>query len=501
MTSVPWPEVPREAATAYAVHRAVLVAAVDRALFEHPERERLLGPASPEMVRLNHRNHHRFIANVLRFNDAELLANVLPWVYRSYTAHGLAEDYFPTVIEAFMAALDAHLEAEHAAAVRPVYTWMRGQHERLLALLSSPAPAPAVDPQWQPLVEQLLDRLLASDLSGCRRIAVEVVRREGDLRDLFQNVIQPAMVEVGRRWERGEITVAEEHLATAMVGRLLAQIYERVPVPDRRRGRVVVTAAPNEYHDLGARMVADLLERDGWDADYLGANTPTSELVHLLARDPPQALLISVCLPFNLDGVASLVETVRSTPGLSQLRILAGGQAFALSSDLWRRVGADAYAEDASRAVRQLEAWFPEAPPDPEARPATSSATGAAASRAEVRSASRPASRTAAGAAKEVSSGDPPDALHSLAKIQNELQSSQRALQKKIKELEDARENLRVLGGILPICGHCKKIRDDEGYWSQLEEYIANHSEADFSHSICPDCAREHYGAYLDDEP
>jgi len=56
------------------------------------------------------------------------------------------------------------------------------------------------------------------------------------------------------------------------------------------------------------------------------------------------------------------------------------------------------------------------------------------------------------------------------------------------EELSETRSELKVLGGLLPICMSCKKIRDDQGYWTQLESYIHQHSEAKFSHGICPDC-------------
>jgi hypothetical protein len=62
-----------------------------------------------------------------------------------------------------------------------------------------------------------------------------------------------------------------------------------------------------------------------------------------------------------------------------------------------------------------------------------------------------------------------------------------------IKELQDAASRIKVLSGLLPICASCKKIRDDKGYWNDLETYIADHSEADFSHGICQDCARRLY--------
>jgi len=61
------------------------------------------------------------------------------------------------------------------------------------------------------------------------------------------------------------------------------------------------------------------------------------------------------------------------------------------------------------------------------------------------------------------------------------------------KNLTSALENVKVLKGLLPICARCKKIRDDKGYWNQIEEYISIHTDADFTHSLCPDCAKELY--------
>lgn len=62
-----------------------------------------------------------------------------------------------------------------------------------------------------------------------------------------------------------------------------------------------------------------------------------------------------------------------------------------------------------------------------------------------------------------------------------------------IVELKEALSKVKTLSGLLPICASCKKIRDDRGYWNQIESYICDHSEAEFSHSICPECARKLY--------
>jgi response regulator RpfG family c-di-GMP phosphodiesterase len=62
-----------------------------------------------------------------------------------------------------------------------------------------------------------------------------------------------------------------------------------------------------------------------------------------------------------------------------------------------------------------------------------------------------------------------------------------------IVELKKALAEIKTLSGLLPICSHCKQVRDDKGYWSQIESYISAHSDALFSHSICPECAKKYY--------
>ena len=65
-----------------------------------------------------------------------------------------------------------------------------------------------------------------------------------------------------------------------------------------------------------------------------------------------------------------------------------------------------------------------------------------------------------------------------------------------VAEREEAVQQLRVLRGLLPICAGCKRIRDDKGYWTQVEEYLTHHSEVQFSHGLCPDCAKRLYPSF-----
>ena len=75
----------------------------------------------------------------------------------------------------------------------------------------------------------------------------------------------------------------------------------------------------------------------------------------------------------------------------------------------------------------------------------------------------------------------------------NQARRYQTERDKLLAELQAALDKVKLLSGFLPICASCKRIRDDQGYWQQIESYIRDHSEAEFSHGICPDCARKLY--------
>src|SRR5207248_1112316 len=78
-------------------------------------------------------------------------------------------------------------------------------------------------------------------------------------------------------------------------------------------------------------------------------------------------------------------------------------------------------------------------------------------------------------------------------KIRNTLKEKELLL----NQVQGALANVKTLQGLLPICAHCKKVRDDKGYWNEVEVYVRDHSNAEFSHGLCPVCMQKHYGEYL----
>ena len=83
-------------------------------------------------------------------------------------------------------------------------------------------------------------------------------------------------------------------------------------------------------------------------------------------------------------------------------------------------------------------------------------------------------------------------------RVANKITAAYRKEKELTKKLEDSFQEIKVLRGLLPICASCKKIRDEKGYWNQIESYIKYNSEAEFTHSLCPECTKKLYPEFAD---
>ncbi len=192
--------------------------------------------------------------------------------------------------------------------------------------------------------------VLQGDRRAALTVALETLRDGASAADVYLEVLQEAMYEVGRRWEANEITVADEHLATAITQWVLAQLYLHLEIPEPHRGRVVITGIEGELHQVGANMVADMLEADGWNVRFLGANVPPEAVLRAVEEHGADVLGISTTMLYHLPKVERLVRDSRGRFG-GDLRIVLGGAAFRFKPEVAREVGADAYARDLRGAV------------------------------------------------------------------------------------------------------------------------------------------------------
>ena len=173
---------------------------------------------------------------------------------------------------------------------------------------------------------------LAAILSGRRKAALRIIEdalSEGhNQADLYVYVFSDALYRVGLLWEQNKITVAQEHIATSIAQYAIASIYARM-TPDRiHRGNMVVTGVAGELHQIGANLVADSMEANGWTVRFLGTNLPHVSILAAVEDMPADVLCISATITPNLTAVADLIRVVTYKMKGNAPRILLGGSAF-----------------------------------------------------------------------------------------------------------------------------------------------------------------------------
>jgi methanogenic corrinoid protein MtbC1 len=346
------PRVSLDAARRFAELEDELLDAVNAHMTGRADLADLIGMNPVDVMLTNHRNHAAFMANVFHFGSYALLAETLPWVYRTYRNQGFEHAYFSFELAAWMAAIREAMPVD-GAEILAVYEWMLSRHEDVIKLSLLPAEdSSSADEQCRPACEEFTIALLAGDVEFCLDMTQRMVRSGPEMVEFFMHVVQPALYSIGARWENGEIGVAQEHLASAIVSRLLASIPVAEFNPDMARGKAVVSASTNEFHEIGAWMVAFCLESDGWDVRYLGANLPGEDILAFVHVEQPDLLCLSVTMAFNLNAVKRIIEGVRGDASLVRTRVLIGGQAVLNNPGLVHDMGADAFAPDCKTAIR-----------------------------------------------------------------------------------------------------------------------------------------------------
>jgi methanogenic corrinoid protein MtbC1 len=173
---------------------------------------------------------------------------------------------------------------------------------------------------------------------------------------IYLEVLAPAMHDIGVLWERAQVTVSAEHLATAITQSILATLASRLPhrVVGAERAVAVVGCGPGDFHGLGSRMVGDFLESAGWRVFDLGAAASASAFADATIEHDARLVAVSSSSVDHLDGVR---EVRRAIDGLPSAPVLAvGGNAYAGHPDRAWAVGAQLHAADPRELLLQLAA-------------------------------------------------------------------------------------------------------------------------------------------------
>ncbi|HTY97025.1 MAG TPA: B12-binding domain-containing protein [Solirubrobacteraceae bacterium] len=201
-------------------------------------------------------------------------------------------------------------------------------------------------------------RLVAGDEAGAWTLLEAALASKMTAADLLLELIAPTLRAIGTRWERGELSVADEHRASAVATRLISRLGARFARRGVKRGTVVLAAAPGELHALPIAIAANLLRWQGFDVVELGADTPAEALAEAAAGEP-ELVAVGIACTYG-DGGRSIRRAVALVHGACPgIPVLLGGAAIA-DQEHARKLGADlftgAQADEVVRAVETIVA-------------------------------------------------------------------------------------------------------------------------------------------------
>ncbi len=305
------------------------------------------GPRGRATCREDLAFHLEFLRPVLEFGMLSPMLDYLCWLGRVLEARAVPVGHVALSLEWLAAFFDEHMDAQEAVVVTSALRAARAGFLNSADAPPAPLKAPVPWPEATPFE--------ASLLAGNQIEALAIMDRCKDngqgLVDVELHVIQPALYWIGGKWEANQVTVAREHMATAIAQSVMTMGLLQSPLPAPNGKRVLLACVEGNNHAVGLRMVADAFQLAGWDVQYLGSNVPTSALVLQAAEWKPDLVGLSVSFAQQLRVVRNIFEKLKERMGGAGPAVIIGGLAINRFERLADLVGADAYGADAEAAV------------------------------------------------------------------------------------------------------------------------------------------------------
>jgi len=204
----------------------------------------------------------------------------------------------------------------------------------------------------QDILERYLEPLLRGDRKACRTVIEEALQSGIPANSVYVHIIWPIMVEIERLLRTDKITPIQEHLATRINRTIVDQLQNKLPHRPARTRKIVVCCAPNEIQELGAQMMTDLFESDGWEVKFLGGGLTNDDLLAFIHEYAPDILLIYGTTPKQAPEVRRLIDTIKAVNAWPNMRTMVSGGLFNRAEGLWQEMDADLYAATALEALQ-----------------------------------------------------------------------------------------------------------------------------------------------------
>lgn len=167
--------------------------------------------------------------------------------------------------------------------------------------------------------------LAAGDKNHCSEIVNNLLYQKVDIKDIYTELFQRALYRLGKLWDDGKLNIAEEHLATQITLQLINSYRTKQKKNKKISKRAIISCVDKEYHEIGARMVANIFEFNGWETEFLGASVPAKDIIKFIKLKNPDVVGLSFNFYMNLLKLYTVVDHIKKF--FPDKKIIFGGQA------------------------------------------------------------------------------------------------------------------------------------------------------------------------------
>lgn len=205
--------------------------------------------------------------------------------------------------------------------------------------------------EFEYLANDYINLLIAFKKNEAVNLILDQVNSDKiSIEDLYINVFTNVLYEVGRLWQNRTISVGQEHYSTAVTQYIMSILYDKIFTKKRSQYKMIGICVGDELHEVGIRMVCDIFEMKGWDSYYLGASVPLASILSEIDTINPNVLALSVTINSGMGKCIEIINKVKSA--YPDVKIIVGGRAFNIDSELWEKIGANGYSFNAIEAIK-----------------------------------------------------------------------------------------------------------------------------------------------------
>ena len=202
------------------------------------------------------------------------------------------------------------------------------------------------------ILGRYLDSLLEGDRKRCRAVIEETLQSGTPTNSVYMDVIWPIMVKIENLLRTDQITTIQEHLATRINRTIADQLQNKLPRRPSKNKKIAVCCAQSDLQELGAQMMADMFESDGWEVKFLGGGLNNDDILAFVNEYGPDILLIYGTGPKQAPDLRQLIDTIKDINAWPNMRIMVSGGLFNRAEGLWQEMGSDLFAATALEAIQ-----------------------------------------------------------------------------------------------------------------------------------------------------